>query len=113
MPHSSRENWQAGKNVLECNRFMLSNELYCDVLFKVGDMGTEIKTHKYVLASRSDVFAAMLYGNLSEDSDFINTPDIEPEIFRAILRFVRHQIVGSLFKQRGIFQLLVTYNYIV
>lgn len=77
---------------------MLSNELYCDVLFKVGGMGTEIKAHKYVLASRSAVFAAMLYGNLSKESDFINTPDIEPDIFHEILRLVKHQVVVSIFK---------------
>lgn len=82
----SKGNWQAGKNVLGCNEYMLNNQIYCDVTFKVGTAGKEVKAHKYVLASRSSVFAAMLYGSLSEANDVIAVPDIEAEIFNILLK---------------------------
>lgn len=84
MAHGIREDWQAGKSVIECNKYMFLNQLYCDVTFRVGI--EEIKAHKYVLASRSIVFEAMLFGRLSETSDVIPIPDIEPGIFNAMLR---------------------------
>ncbi|XP_052694048.1 BTB/POZ domain-containing protein 6-like [Crassostrea angulata] len=85
---NSNGNWQAGKNVLGCNEYMLNNQIYCDVTFKVGTAGKEVKAHKYVLASRSSVFAAMLYGSLSEANDVIAVPDIEAEIFNILLKFL-------------------------
>lgn len=84
MAHGIREDWQAGKSVIECNKYMFLNQLYCDVTFRVGMK--EIKAHKYVLASISNVFEAMLFGRLSETSDVIPIPDIEPGIFNAMLR---------------------------
>lgn len=88
MAHGTREDWQAGKSVIECNKYMFLNQLYCDVTFRVGEEEAvkEIKAHKYVLASRSNVFEAMLFGRLSETSDVIPIPDIEPGIFNAMLR---------------------------
>lgn len=82
----SNGNWQAGKNVLGCNEYMFNNQIYCDVTFKVGTAGKEVKAHKYVLASRSSVFAAMLYGSLSEANDVIAVPDIEAETFNILLK---------------------------
>lgn len=79
-------NWQPGKNVLGCNEYMFINQIYCDVTFKVGTAGKEVKAHKYVLASRSSVFAAMLYGSLSEANDTIAIPDIEAETFIILLK---------------------------
>lgn len=67
---------------------MFNNQIYCDVTFKVGTAGKEVKAHKYVLASRSSVFAAMLYGSLSEANDVIAVPDIEAEIFNILLKFL-------------------------
>lgn len=86
MAHGTREDWQAGKSVIECNKYMFLNQLYCDVTFRVGEEEAvkEIKAHKYVLASRSNVFEAMLFGSLSET--VIRIPDIESGIFVAMLR---------------------------
>lgn len=86
MAHGTREDWQAGKSVIECNKYMFLNQLYCDVTFRVGEEEAvkEIKAHKYVLASRSNVFEAMLFGSLSET--VIRIPDIESGIFIAMLR---------------------------
>lgn len=86
MATQNTENWQARKNVLKCNEYMFINQLYCDVTFKVGTAGKEVKAHKYVLASRSSVFAAMFYGSLSEVKDVIIVPDIETEVFNILLK---------------------------
>lgn len=91
----TNENWQTGKNVLGCNEYMFINQLYCDVNFKVGTAGVNVKAHKYVLASRSSVFAAMLYGSLLEVSDAIAVPDIEPEVFGVLLKYERKEVVQS------------------
>lgn len=100
----STDNWQAGKNVLGCNEYMFKNQLYCDVIFIVGTAGKEVKAHKYVLASRSSVFAAMLYGSLPEANAVI-IPDIEPDVFDTLLRFMyfeakemnEHSVIGTLY----------------
>lgn len=76
----------AGKNVLRCNEYMFRNQLYCDVIFKVGTTEKKVKAHKYVLASRSSVFATMLNGSFSDASDVIVVPDIEAEAFDILLK---------------------------
>ena len=88
MATSFNDDWQAGKKVLECNKHMLDNHLYCDVKFQVGKAGRLINAHKYVLASRSSVFAAMFYGGLPETSDVIVVSDIDPEVFDILLRYI-------------------------
>ncbi|XP_062570010.1 BTB/POZ domain-containing protein 2-like [Saccostrea cucullata] len=81
------KNWRSGLSVAECNRYMLKNEIHCDVSFKVGKEGKLVRAHKYVLACRSPVFDAMLYGDLAEAND-IKIPDIEPSVFHVLLRFL-------------------------
>nr|XP_022307461.1 BTB/POZ domain-containing protein 6-like [Crassostrea virginica] len=105
MAVSCNGNWQAGKNVLECNKYMLNNHLYCDVKFKVGKAGNLMRAHKYVLASRSSVFAAMFYGCFQETRDVIIVPDIEPDVFDILLRFIYYEngevstttVIGALY----------------
>nr|XP_022307254.1 BTB/POZ domain-containing protein 6-like isoform X4 [Crassostrea virginica] len=105
MATSFNDDWQTGKNVLQCNKYMLDNRLYCDVKFQVGKAGKLISAHKYVLASRSSVFAAMFYGGLPETSDVIVVSDIEPEVFDILLRFLYYEkrevtsttVIGTLY----------------
>ena len=87
MSVSSNDDWQAGKKVLECNKYMLDNNLFSDVKFQVGKAGRLVSAHKCILASRSSVFAAMFYGGLPERSDVIVVSDIEPEVFDILLRY--------------------------
>ena len=85
--HDGEEkDWQSSRSLAECNRYMLANQLGCDVTFLVGNDSKPIKAHKYVLASRSSVFYAMFYGSVSETSDEIKIPDIEPEVFSTVLK---------------------------
>ncbi|XP_062586828.1 BTB/POZ domain-containing protein 6-like [Saccostrea cucullata] len=81
------KNWRSGLSVADCNRYMLENEIHCDVLFRVGKEEKLVRAHKYVLASRSPVFDAMFYGDLAEAKE-IKIPDIEPPSFDVLLRFV-------------------------
>ncbi|XP_067655204.1 BTB/POZ domain-containing protein 6-like [Haliotis asinina] len=81
------DNWQGGKTLAECNLHMLEAEDSCDVTFRVGSSGHEIKAHRYVLISRSCVFHAMFSGPLAEKSD-VSVPDIEPCDFKTFLLYI-------------------------
>ena len=87
---SGSTDWQLNKTLAESNRYMLVNKLCCDVTFEVGpeDGKTEIiEAHKYVLVSRSPVFFSMFCGGLTERTDRpIRVPDMEPDIFRDMLK---------------------------
>lgn len=77
--------WRDGKGLAECMMHMLTEEVMCDVIFRVGRDKTAIKAHKYMLASRSPVFYAMFEDSLPETGE-INVPDIDKNIFQIILR---------------------------
>ncbi len=79
------DNWQTGKTVTECNLHMLTTEDCSDVTFRVGPEKHVVRAHRYVLASRSCVFNAMLYGPLAEKEEII-IPDIESQVFKEFLR---------------------------
>ncbi|KAL3858829.1 hypothetical protein ACJMK2_009081 [Sinanodonta woodiana] len=66
---------------------MFENHVACDVTFFLGKQRQEVTAHKYVLISRSSVFYAMLCGLLQETGP-INIPDIEPDVFKQLLRFL-------------------------
>ncbi|KAL6643070.1 hypothetical protein ACP70R_021251 [Stipagrostis hirtigluma subsp. patula] len=59
-----------------------------DVTFQVG--GETFRAHRCVLAARSAVFDAELFGPMKEGTDtaIIHVDDMEPEVFRALLSFV-------------------------
>lgn len=86
----SIEDWQAGRSVVDCNKFMLQNEINCDVTFLLGQKKEPIKAHKYMLVSRSSVFQSIFGGSISGDSnsDTIPVSDIDPETFKTLLMFL-------------------------
>jgi speckle-type POZ protein len=60
---------------------------FSDVVFKVG--GNEFPAHKVILAARSEVFKAMFQHATKEKStNHVEIEDIEPEIFKELLRFI-------------------------
>ena len=80
--------WQTGRGNLECSRYMLDNEVNCDVNFKVGDDQEIIKAHKFILSMRSAVFDRMFNGSFCEaDSDPV-IPDVTAAAFKIMLRSV-------------------------
>ncbi|XP_063612674.1 BTB/POZ domain-containing protein 1-like isoform X2 [Penaeus indicus] len=84
-------NWQATMTtVKERFAFLFNNEILSDVHFLVGkgDSRQRIPAHKFVLAVGSAVFDAMFNGQLSTHQDEIELPDVEPQAFLALLRFL-------------------------
>jgi len=72
-PSAARDDWQNDLTLTESNRYMLENQLDCDVWFTLlpsGAAGGEelpvtVGAHRYMLVSRSPVFFAMLSGPLA------------------------------------------------
>ncbi|XP_078675068.1 BTB/POZ domain-containing protein 6-B-like [Branchiostoma floridae x Branchiostoma belcheri] len=84
-------NWQGLKpTVRERNGLMFNNELMSDVHFLVGPpkAAKRIPAHKYVLATGSTVFYAMFFGGLAENKTDIEIPDVEPQAFLAMLKYL-------------------------
>jgi speckle-type POZ protein len=55
-----------------------------DVVFEAG--GERFATHRCVLAARSPVFSAELFGSMKEgntNNDLVRIDGIEPQVFRA------------------------------
>ena len=80
------DNWESRKTQATCSRYMLENEIHCDVSFRVGQDGELFRAHKLILAQRTAVFDRMLFGSDVDQKSPILIPDIEPAAFRAILR---------------------------
>ena len=80
--------WPDFKTVVQCNRYMLTEGLGCDVVFLVGQSGDQevFNAHKYVLASRSMVFFQMFFGTVGQDTrSKVDVPDIRPGAFKILL----------------------------
>ena len=67
---------------------MFDNELLSDVSFACGDSSRVFHAHKYVLATSSAVFFAMLYGGLAQKESPIRVRDADEESFKEFLRFL-------------------------
>lgn len=60
------------------------NELYCDFTVNVGDR--EFQVHKFILAARSPVFAAMMEHDMEESKNgVLNVTDCDPDAFHVFL----------------------------
>ena len=101
------DDWQNERSVLDANRYMLENQVDCDVMFTLlpsgggvvdaADTAVPIGSHRYILISRSPVFFAMLTGPLAKQSQSmtvssrsilkdIRITDIAPSTFWQLLR---------------------------
>uniref|UniRef100_A0A453LGC8 BTB domain-containing protein n=1 Tax=Aegilops tauschii subsp. strangulata TaxID=200361 RepID=A0A453LGC8_AEGTS len=68
---------------------LLQNKVGADVTFEVG--GETFAAHRCVLAARSKVFMAQLFGPMKEGattSSVIQIKDMEAKVFRALLSFI-------------------------
>ncbi|KAL3854573.1 hypothetical protein ACJMK2_013837 [Sinanodonta woodiana] len=84
----SLDDWQAGKSLSECNRFMLANEISCDVTFLCGQRREPVKAHRYVLFSRSSVFQSIFSSSLIEADGAFPVSDIDAETFKLLLIYL-------------------------
>uniref|UniRef100_A0A453PY75 BTB domain-containing protein n=2 Tax=Aegilops tauschii subsp. strangulata TaxID=200361 RepID=A0A453PY75_AEGTS len=68
---------------------LLETEKGADVVFEVG--GETVAAHRCVLAARSSVFAAELFGPMkggnADAGVVVRVEDMKPEVFKALLRF--------------------------
>ncbi|KAL5017580.1 hypothetical protein ScPMuIL_007169 [Solemya velum] len=82
--------WQSKKTITECHQHMLEEGIATDVTFLVGKEKQIVRAHKYMLICRSPVFQAMFCGPqlLLSDDNKIVIPDIEPDVFLVLLRFI-------------------------
>jgi hypothetical protein len=78
------DNWQLGKTLSDRLHHMLNNQLMCDVTFRVGSTKTQIKSHKFMLASASPVFYRMFTGQMAKKR-YVCIQDIEADVFNDIL----------------------------
>ncbi|XP_037810332.1 BTB/POZ domain-containing protein 6-A-like [Lucilia sericata] len=79
------------KGIKENISCLLQSEELTDCRFLVGDASPNqkiISAHKLVLAVASPVFKTMFYGDLAEKNDPILIPDIQPDIFQTMLKFI-------------------------
>ena len=91
------QDWQLGKKVLECNKYMFENGIECDVTFSFPASDRTMKcmevqllpAHKYVLISRSPVFYAMLAGPARDQSGLVTIEDVDMMSFKEMLRSVQ------------------------
>ena len=89
MASKYHNDWQSSKKtVLERNAYMFDNELMSDVSFTCGESSRIFPAHKYILATSSAVFYAMLYGDLAQKESTIRITDAEEESFKEFLRFL-------------------------
>ncbi|TVU30638.1 hypothetical protein EJB05_22269, partial [Eragrostis curvula] len=67
---------------------LLSSEKGADVAFEVGD--ETLKAHRWLLAARSPVFSAELFGAMMESGSgaVVRVDDMEADVFKALLHFV-------------------------
>ena len=87
------EDWQNSRGVLASNRYMLDNQVECDVQFVISTPDgarVYISAHSYVLISRSPVFNAMLNGPMAENKNRIRICDVTPEAFNHLLGWVQY-----------------------
>ena len=77
--------WQIGKTIKERMKYMLDNQVMCDIMFRVGQDQSLIQAHRFMLKSASPVFHCMLEGPLAEKGEIL-IPDIELDNFKQILQ---------------------------
>ena len=111
--------WQSStRSLRERSAVMLKNELLADVHFIVGsDPSTQrrIPAHKYILVTGSSVFYAMFCGSLAEEKKEITIPDVEPQAFINLLKWV-HGRTNEIVKSqiwRDVPFLKICYNTVV
>ncbi|KAL3853691.1 hypothetical protein ACJMK2_017214 [Sinanodonta woodiana] len=80
--------WQENKSLVEACRHMNEQQIMCDVTFLVGESSEPMSAHKFILICRSSVFYSMFCGPLAERNTEICIPDIQPDAFRLLLRYM-------------------------
>ena len=77
------------------NEKLLNNEYMHDIMFLVGKSQTKMYGHKLILSIHNDFFSALVSSQfaVSVKGEF-TMPDIEPDIFLEVLRFIYCETVN-------------------
>ncbi|CAM0953791.1 unnamed protein product [Alopecurus aequalis] len=80
---------------------LLQYKVGADVIFEVS--GETFTVHRCVLAARSTVFMAQLFGTMKEGttSSVIHIKDMEPKVFAALLRFIYTDSFPPMYKDNS------------
>eukprot|EP01083_Nonionella_stella_P180535 644111_1 len=102
-PSFKRQKLHHGGSLSQSFAALIDNDKFSDVTFQVGcdelDGMQTFSASRNILAARSPVFEAMLYGHMMEarpDSGAIIIPDVTPESFMIMLRFIYTDNVDTL-----------------
>ena len=69
------------------HKSLLESGKYSDVILVVG--GKQFKSHKYILAARSPVFAAMFeHDCIEKQESMVNITDVPLDVFEEFLRYI-------------------------
>lgn len=84
--------WQIGRSLNACMLNVYINGRWTDTVIRCG--GTQasrlLKAHKIILAARSPVFEAMVFGPCKDSKTEFNFPHADVDIFEKMLRYVHH-----------------------
>ncbi|XP_058824703.1 BTB/POZ domain-containing protein 6-B-like [Topomyia yanbarensis] len=85
-----QQDWQVNKNLKSRMMHLLETGTWMDCHFMVGPETNckMIGAHKFILCMASPVFQAMLRGDLAGNDETIHVPDVEPEIFELLLKYI-------------------------
>jgi hypothetical protein len=90
--HSVGDNWQESiKNNKEKMGYILQHQIATDLILKVGEKQEEFNCHRIVLIMGSTFFESLLSARWTctgNGRESINLPEIEPDEFRIILKFL-------------------------
>ncbi|KAF8681978.1 hypothetical protein HU200_045434 [Digitaria exilis] len=81
--------------------YLLETEKGADVVFDVA--GQTFAAHRCVLAARSSVFSAELYGVMKEGDTggVVHIEDMDPRVFKALLYFIYTDLFPETAKEEG------------
>ena len=86
------------ENIMGDISVILSQQLYTDVTFLIGDK--KLHAHKTILAARSPIFAQMFYNQIEEtekkDCSIVEIENTSLEVFEIVLNFVYTGKVNNL-----------------
>nr|XP_018896909.1 PREDICTED: BTB/POZ domain-containing protein 3-like [Bemisia tabaci] len=83
----NNEDWRK-RSLVDKNEYVLKKNLFTDVCFIVGEEKKRFQAIKSILSVGSPVFATMLSERWSSDESEIEIPDVKPDAFYELLRFI-------------------------
>ncbi|OQV24578.1 putative BTB/POZ domain-containing protein 2 [Hypsibius exemplaris] len=98
--NDSTKTWHASKQIRKRTKRLLDDLdlIPTDVVFTVGADGEtlEFPAHRLILALGSPVFHAIFYGKDREVGETLRIPDVKPEAFRIMVKYMYTEQMGEI-----------------